>query len=126
MVGLTCRHRDDVLRQYCFEYQKIKICCGCFRSMIEDFVSKNEMFSKRVFLFFLRIFYLLQNFLKIFFCIFCHTRHHRRALRALYLVYYFLLFLLFFLIICNNNLLLIYMSINCHLLTPRHDSCSRS
>jgi len=48
------------------------------------------------------------------------TKHHRRAVRARYLVSYFLLFLfLFFLINCNNNLLLMHMFINCHLLTPQ-------
>jgi len=54
------------------------------------------------------------------FALFIDTRHHRRALRARCLVFYFLFFLLlFFLINCNNNLLLMHTSINCHLLTPQ-------
>jgi len=36
MVELTCRHRNDVLRQYCSECRRI--CCGCFRPTIKYFV----------------------------------------------------------------------------------------
>jgi len=49
MVELTYRHKDDVLRQYCSECRRIKICCGRFGPMIGYFVNKNEIFSKRVF-----------------------------------------------------------------------------
>jgi len=50
------------------------------------------------------------------------TRHHRQLytpLCAHYLVFYFFtLFIIFFKLNCNNNLPLMHMSINCHLLTP--------
>jgi len=52
-----------VLRQYCSECRRIKICCGCFRPMIGYFISKNEIFSKRVFLL---NFWILSDFKRIY------------------------------------------------------------
>jgi len=58
-------------------------------------------------------------------CIFVTVLHHRRALRTRYLTFYFYYFNFIF-INYINNLLLMHMSINCHLLTPRWQSLTNN